>query len=69
VDGQIEHETDGIYPGPYIYQELCPLPERDGFYPLIGSWMCNGYACGIGIREDATPVTGNLSRFVPHLFH
>jgi len=69
VDGQIEHETDGIYPGPYIYQELCPLPERDGFYPLVGSWMCNGYACGIGIREDATPVTGNLSRFVPHLFH
>ena len=30
--------------------------------------MVNGYACGIGIREDATPVTRNTSRFVPHLF-
>jgi glutathionylspermidine synthase len=28
----------------------------------------NGHACGIGIREDQSPITGNLSRFVPHLF-
>jgi len=28
----------------------------------------NGYACGIGIRESDSPITTNLSRFVPHLF-
>jgi glutathionylspermidine synthase len=61
-------ETDGIYGGPYVYQEYCPLPNIGGNYPLIGSWMVNGYACGMGIREDATPVTGNTSRFVPHFF-
>jgi glutathionylspermidine synthase len=29
--------------------------------------MVNGYACGVGIREDNQPITQNTSRFVPHL--
>jgi glutathionylspermidine synthase len=29
--------------------------------------MVNGYACGVGIREDVSPVTQNTSRFVPHV--
>lgn len=53
---------------PKVYQELCPLPCFDGNYPVVGSWMVNGWASGIGIREDRGPVTGNTSRFVPHLF-
>jgi glutathionylspermidine synthase len=61
-------ETDGIYGGPYVYQQYSPLPNIGGNYPLVGSWMVNGYACGMGIREDATPITGNTSRFVPHFF-
>jgi glutathionylspermidine synthase len=40
----------------------------DGAYPVIGSWLIDGVAAGIGIRESATPVTNNLSCFVPHLF-
>jgi glutathionylspermidine synthase len=68
-DGNVVHETGGVYPGPYVYQQLNPLPCIDErYYPLIGSWLVNGYACGIGIREDETPITGNLSRFMPHLF-
>ncbi|HLW65570.1 MAG TPA: glutathionylspermidine synthase family protein, partial [Gemmataceae bacterium] len=39
----------------------------DGNYPVIGSWMINGYACGIGIREDKGSITQNTSRFVPHV--
>jgi glutathionylspermidine synthase len=31
---------------------------------VMGSWMINGYACGIGIREEA----GKAARFVPHVF-
>lgn len=68
VGGQVVSETEGIYPGPWVYQRLCPLPRFDGNYMVIGSWMVNGSACGIGVREDATPITQNTSRFVPHVF-
>jgi glutathionylspermidine synthase len=66
--GQTVIETPGKYDGPYVYQQYQPLPVFAGHRPVIGSWMVNGYACGIGIREDPSLVTGNLSRFVPHLF-
>ena len=56
------------YAGPPVYQSFAPLPTFDGNYPVIGSWMVNGHACGIGIREDRTRITGNTSRFVPHVF-
>ncbi|HEX4591455.1 MAG TPA: glutathionylspermidine synthase family protein [Gemmataceae bacterium] len=69
LNGQSLQETDGPYSdGPFVYQEARSLPEFDGNYPVIGSWLVNGYACGMGIREDRTPITSNTSRFVPHLF-
>ena len=61
-------QTDGPYGGRSIYQQFHPLPAFDGHHPLIGSWMINGHAAGIGIREDRSLVTGNTSRFVPHVF-
>ena len=68
-NGQVEFETDGDYgEQPCVYQAIGPVPNFDGNRPVIGSWMVNGYACGIGIREDTSPVTRNTSRFVPHLF-
>lgn len=66
--GRTLAETPGKYDGPYVYQQYQQPPVFDGNHPVIGSWMVNGYACGIGIREDQSLVTGNLSRFVPHLF-
>jgi glutathionylspermidine synthase len=69
VDGRTTAATDGPYGAqPYVYQEWKPLSTFDGNYAVIGSWMVNGYPCGIGIREDRGPVTQNTSRFVPHLF-
>jgi glutathionylspermidine synthase len=59
-------ETDGPYEGPFVYQQLAPLKPFDGRYPIVGSWLVNGWACGVGIREDDGPVTRNTSRFVPH---
>ena len=58
-------------PGPYdshpkILQAYHPLPEFDGFKPVIGLWMAGGACCGMGIREDKSAITGNLSRFKPH---
>ena len=67
VNGQITSQTEGIYAGPWVYQKLHPIPRFDGNYAVIGSWMVNGYACGIGVREDATPITQNTSRFIPHV--
>lgn len=66
--GQLLLKTEGPYNGPCVYQQLWELPNFDGNHPCIGSWIVNGWACGIGIREDKTLVTGNLSRFLPHLF-
>ena len=37
-------------------------------WPVLGLWMIDQECCGLGIREDAGPVTGNLSSFVPHWF-
>ncbi len=67
-DGVEVLTTDGVYTGPYVYQRRWPLRAFDGRYPVIGSWMVNGYACGIGIREDTFQITQNTSRFVPHVF-
>jgi glutathionylspermidine synthase len=68
IGGKTVIETPGPYTGPYVYQQLQPLPDFQGNLPIVGSWLVNGYACGIGIREDTSPITGNTSRFVPHLF-
>ncbi len=68
VGGRVEASTPGPYGDqPCVYQEWHALPCFDGNYPVIGSWMVDGYACGIGIREDRTPLTRDTSRFVPHL--
>ncbi|HEY0008123.1 MAG TPA: glutathionylspermidine synthase family protein [Tepidisphaeraceae bacterium] len=67
VDGETLQRTEGPYTGPVVYQGYAPLPEFDGQHAVLGSWMVDGYACGMGIREDASLVTGNTSRFVPHV--
>ena len=68
IEGHTAFETSGDYGGPFVYQAIHKLPDFNGNYPVIGSWMVNGYACGIGIREDKSPITQNLSRFIPHVF-
>lgn len=67
--GRTVAQTDGFYSeGRCVFQDYAPLPDHDGRYPVLGSWIVNGYACGLGIREDDGPITRNTSRFVPHLF-
>jgi glutathionylspermidine synthase len=51
----------------YIFQEFFPLPEFDGHYPVIGSWIIGQEPAGMGIREATSLVTDNNSRFIPHL--
>lgn len=42
--------------------------DRDLRFPVLGLWMIDQECGGMGIRESRTPITGNLSSFVPHLF-
>ncbi|KAA0076987.1 glutathionylspermidine synthase family protein [Tardiphaga sp. P9-11] len=58
-------------PGPYgeegfIRQMLMPLPNFADQYPVLGSWLVDDVPCGLSIREDENPITGNMSRFIPH---
>ena len=61
------YSTGGDYGAEgYIGQELCTPPFVDGHGPVCGVWIVGGKSCGLGIREDKSPITSNLSRFVPH---
>ncbi len=53
----------------YVVQALAPLPKFGRAYPVIGSWIVNGQACGIGIREDSGPITSDDARFLPHFIY
>lgn len=59
-------EQPGPYAGPAIRQALHLLPAFEGAWPLVGSWVVGDRACGMGIREDDSPITRDSARFVPH---
>ncbi len=62
-------ETPGEYGAEgFVWQAYQALPQFDGNYTVIGSWMVGGEPAGIGIREDSSAITRNSSRFVPHYF-
>ena len=51
----------------WCYQQWCPLPEFDGNKAVLGSWVVDGIAAGVGIRESDGWVTDYDARFVPHV--
>lgn len=63
-------EEDGLDmdEGGAIYQAPAALADFDGHRSVFGVWVIDHEAAGLGIREDARRITGNLSRFVPHFF-
>ena len=68
-DGPPVVSVDGDYGAEgFVYQALAPLPRFGADHAVIGSWIVGNAPAGIGIREDASPVTRNTSRFVPHYF-
>lgn len=67
-DGERVEITEGSYGSEgFIVQALTSLFEKDGAYAVLGSWIVGDRACGLGMREDRSPITRNLSRFVPHI--
>jgi len=63
-----EHRSPHQYYGTegYCYQLWAPPPDLDGNRPVLGSWVVDGNAAGLGVRESDGPVTDYYARFVPH---
>ena len=60
-------QQDGPYGGEgFVRQALASLRPFEGQYPVLGSWLVDHTPCGLSIREDESPITGNNSRFLPH---
>lgn len=68
VGGGHETATGGVYGAEgYIYQLLDPLPEFDGYHPVLGAWIVGDEPAGLGIRESPGLITDDGAAFVPHL--
>jgi glutathionylspermidine synthase len=54
----------------WVVQQLCALPDFAGpdgpHHPVLGTWVVDGEAAGLGIRESDGLITDDLSFFVPH---
>ena len=67
--GKLLLKTDGPYDGPSIYQEVCPLPQlRRARLRLHRQLDRQRLGVRHGDSRRRESITGNLSRFVPHLF-
>jgi glutathionylspermidine synthase len=68
IDGEETQTSDGPYGEEgFIYQQYCPLPKFGDDHTLVGSWLVNDQPAGISVREDKSPITQDLSRYLPHV--
>ena len=66
--GQIIAATGGEYGKEgFVYQQFAPLFSVGNSHAVIGSWVIDGKAAGIGFRESYSPITDNFCRFMPHV--
>jgi glutathionylspermidine synthase len=60
-------EREGPYGAEgFVRQDFAPTRKFSEQFPVVGSWLVDHVPCGLSIREDETPITGNTSRFLPH---
>jgi glutathionylspermidine synthase len=60
-------QTGGDYGAEgFVFQEFMALPEFDGEYPVLGTWVVGDESVGLGIRETTALITDDTSSFVPH---
>ncbi|WP_236240325.1 glutathionylspermidine synthase family protein [Streptomyces sp. CC228A] len=52
---------------PCCYQGLAPLPDFDGNRVVLGAWVVEDEAAGLGIRESDGLITDTYARFLPHV--
>ena len=67
-DSVVDVALDGPYGAEgYVVQAYHPLPEFDGNYAMTGCWLIASEPAGMCVREDRALITGDDSRFIPHL--
>ncbi len=66
--GRVLDSDDGPYgaEGHVLQDAATNLFSAEGNYAVLGSWLVASQACGLCLREDASPITKNTSRFLPH---
>ena len=63
----VEASANATYDAhPMLVQAYAPLPDMDGFFPVMGTWIVGETCVALGIREDRSRITQDLSRFKPH---
>ena len=66
-DGAPIAEQQGPYGAEGFVRQAFATPHGfSGQYPVLGSWLVDHTPCGLSVREDENPITGNSSRFLPH---
>ena len=67
VAGQAVDQDQGPYGAEgFVRQAVATLPRYLDNYAAIGSWIAAAKPCALSVREDASPITKNTSRFLPH---
>ena len=65
---EVVEQAGGDYgDGACVVQAFSPLFETAGQHAVLGAWIIGDRAAGLGVREDTSRITRNLSRFVPHV--
>ena len=67
-DGTARHHgpEQGYGAEGHIIQAFAPLAQSGGQHAVIGSWIVGDEAVAMSIREDDSPITRDLARYVPH---
>ena len=68
-DGQQRHRgpDEGYGAEGAIVQAYAPLARSGDNHAVIGSWIVGDEAVAMSIREDASPITRDLARYLPHV--
>ncbi|ASU86425.1 glutathionylspermidine synthase family protein [Nocardiopsis gilva YIM 90087] len=66
-DGELERTAGDYGTEGYVFQQFQPLPEIEGWHPVLGTWVVGDTSAGLGIRETSSLITDDTSSFVPHL--
>lgn len=67
ADGSNSEKSSGEFSDRgFIVQAYEAMPKFEDYNLLVGSWIVNDRAVGIGIRADRSKITGRKALFVPH---
>jgi glutathionylspermidine synthase len=50
----------------FVYQSYAKLPEFDGKFPVVGSWVVGGKASGVTVFEDSSRINQSTYKIQPH---